>query len=215
MMLLGLAPSSEHDLMLCLQKDSQESLDSPVATAAVKSAMDQRVLTGAFDDLAAKAAATAAAAAPSTGSSSDASAAEAALLEAWRSRQLSSDRMEDEVELGPMIGRGGFGQVPLMLPALPAFKRNASNYLGFKSQEGNAQHPDDLLQVHKARWRGALVSPVLYTSLILACSSSFCRVCSIHNTLNCQPCAYGCEVGTKVTCSLATGCREDCESCEE
>ena len=104
------ASSTKHVLPLRVQQDSQESLDSPVAAAAVKSAMDQRVLTGAFDDLAAKAAETAAAA-PSTGASSDASAAEAALLEAWRSRQLSSDRAADEVELGPMIGRGGFGQV--------------------------------------------------------------------------------------------------------
>lgn len=133
-MLPGLASSTDHVLTLRWQQDSQESLDSPVKAATVKSAMDQRVLTSAFDDLAAKAAEPAAAA-PSTGSSSDASAAEAALLEAWRSRQLSSDRMEDEVELGPMIGRGGFGQVPRMLPALPAFKRNASDYLGFFLKE--------------------------------------------------------------------------------
>jgi hypothetical protein len=33
--------------------------------------------------------------------------AEAALLEAWRNRQLSEEPAADEVELGPMIGRGG------------------------------------------------------------------------------------------------------------
>jgi len=33
--------------------------------------------------------------------------AEIALLEAWKSRQLSTDSASDEVELGPMIGRGG------------------------------------------------------------------------------------------------------------
>jgi hypothetical protein len=91
------------------RQDSQESLESPARTATVKSALEQRILTGAFDDLAANAAA--AAAAPAKVASSDASAAEAALLEAWRSRQLSCDRAADEVELGPMIGRGGFGQV--------------------------------------------------------------------------------------------------------
>lgn len=33
--------------------------------------------------------------------------AEAALLDAWRTRQLSENTAADEVELGPMIGRGG------------------------------------------------------------------------------------------------------------
>ncbi len=40
-------------------------------------------------------------------SSESSGTAEAALLEAWRSRQLSTDSAADEVELGPMIGRGG------------------------------------------------------------------------------------------------------------
>lgn len=40
----------------------------------------------------------------STGSTAG---AEAALLEAWRHRQLSEEPAADEVELGPMIGRGG------------------------------------------------------------------------------------------------------------
>lgn len=39
--------------------------------------------------------------------SSEGSTAEAVLLEAWRNRQLSTDSTSDEVELGPMIGRGG------------------------------------------------------------------------------------------------------------
>jgi hypothetical protein len=184
-------------------QDSQESLDSPVATAAIKSALDQRILAGAFDDLAAKAAETAtaaAAAAPSTGASSDASAAEAALLEAWRSRQLSSDRAADEVELGPMIGRGGFGQVSLILP----IARSHVHCLMYKCiapglhiPQGTAQPPGAMLQVHKARWRGALVSCPLITAFT---STTSCCIYSIQGTRSCNPCAHGSELGTKVSC---------------
>ena len=42
---------------------------------------------------------------PSSGAST--AGAEAALLDAWRNRQLTDDMAADEVELGPMIGRGG------------------------------------------------------------------------------------------------------------
>ena len=185
-----------------------------MAAAAVKSAMDQRVLTGAFDDLAAKAAATAAATAPSAGSSSDASAAEAALLEAWRTRQLSSDRAEDEVELGPMIGRGGFGQVLLRLAALHSFKCTVPCCRVSIDRQDNASHPDVMLQVHKARWRGALVSPHVECSLSHRQLS--CLICRVQGTCSCKRCASESEVGTKVARSCrAAGCREDCEPREE
>lgn len=129
-----------------LLQGSEESMDTAVTpSATAKSAMEQRILSSAFQSLAANSVAN---------NSLEASSAETALLEAWRNRQLSTDSAADEVELGPMIGRGGFGQVSSF-----GYLRSPEQHQGSDSTSSNLFHlvTADQLQISKSNLRQGAV----------------------------------------------------------